>query len=352
MAIFHCANKAYCPGSDDALLLGLDDAISSFSAEDVETYPPAISVVFNDPDPNNDPWTSQGCLGVCESHFSQLDADLCAKAQSAFCLQPFPKPKPEPIPPIDPDPPPPGGGGGGGCTLPPCDQPNPTPKPNPVPPPRKDYCNGPITIVALCPDGSESTYTFPAGVICDNSQSKADALAYVLASTIGKGHQLCLGDLSPTSICEGDDYEGSIGVLTDYTGPISWSVEGLPGGLTYAVDSTQRSIKITGTTTTGGDYQVSVTVTTGDNRTKSKSYKISVLAIHPESDDLETAIWQQHYSQQISADPDTITGTWHIVGGRLPAGLTLDERTGLIDGTPTETGNFHITVEFDQTGGG
>jgi len=55
------------------------------------------------------------------------------------------------------------------------------------------------------------------------------------------------------------------------------------------------------------------------------------------------------YSQDLTATgtPDI---TWDIAGGALPAGLTLSG-AGVISGTPTESGNFSVTVRATNTAG-
>ena len=47
----------------------------------------------------------------------------------------------------------------------------------------------------------------------------------------------------------------------------------------------------------------------------------------------------------------TGSGTWTIVGGQLPAGTSLNGATGVISGTPTESGTFVVTLRFQSTTG-
>lgn len=50
------------------------------------------------------------------------------------------------------------------------------------------------------------------------------------------------------------------------------------------------------------------------------------------------------FQLQLSAHGGTPTYTWRLLQTPLPAGLTLDPKTGLISGTPTVSGEFRIAV--------
>lgn len=49
---------------------------------------------------------------------------------------------------------------------------------------------------------------------------------------------------------------------------------------------------------------------------------------------------------QVAGNP---AGTWSVIAGSLPAGITLSQATGVLSGTPTVDGAFQITVQFTET---
>jgi hypothetical protein len=53
------------------------------------------------------------------------------------------------------------------------------------------------------------------------------------------------------------------------------------------------------------------------------------------------------YSFQLSSDA-TVSTTWSIISGALPAGITLNASSGLISGTPTVTGDFTFKVQVSD----
>lgn len=71
------------------------------------------------------------------------------------------------------------------------------------------------------------------------------------------------------------------------------------------------------------------------------------LAITTES--LPRAVPQQKYRTKLEATGGVPPLLWSIAAGTLPSDLKLDLESGLISGTPTETGDFHFTVEVSDS---
>jgi hypothetical protein len=127
--------------------------------------------------------------------------------------------------------------------------------------------------------------------------------------------------------------------------PYHWSLSAgtLPPGLLLDPNSGV----ISGTPTTEGSFQFTVKVTDSILGTATKAFTIAIGTVQPLT--INTALigasLNLPYSQTLTATGGTqpVT-TWTITAGSLPAGLSLNQSTGMITGTPTVLGPASFTV--------
>ena len=133
-------------------------------------------------------------------------------------------------------------------------------------------------------------------------------------------------------------------------GPYTFTVTAgaLPNGLTLS-----NGGALSGTTTTSGTFNFTVTATDTYGQTASRAYTVVVavptIALNPATLPAGTA--GTAYSQVLTVSggiaPYTVTQT-----GALPTGLTFNAGTLTFSGTPTQSGTFNISVTAtDSTGG-
>jgi large repetitive protein len=123
----------------------------------------------------------------------------------------------------------------------------------------------------------------------------------------------------------------------------------LPNGLSLATNGT-----LSGTPTQTGSFPITVRATdangcTGDGTTYTLVISCQVITVtNPAT---TTGTVNTAFSQTFTAANTILPTTFSIFSGSLPAGLTFHSATGVLDGTPTQTGSFPIKVRATDANG-
>lgn len=126
--------------------------------------------------------------------------------------------------------------------------------------------------------------------------------------------------------------------LTGGTGPVTWAATGLPAGL--AINAGTGAI--TGTPTTLGAYQTTVTVTDASAKAATATFTWTVPALSVLTPAAQTSAHNAAITPlQVTAAGGRSPYTWAATG--LPPGLSIDS-AGKISGTPTTAGSYAVTV--------
>jgi len=132
------------------------------------------------------------------------------------------------------------------------------------------------------------------------------------------------------------------------TTPYTYTASGLPAGLTF--NPTTRAI--TGTPTVAGTFTVPVTATDADGKTATTNYSITVinpLVLPPAT--LADGTENVAYSTQTIPAATGGVGPYTYAATNLPAGLSFNALTREITGTPTQAGNYAISVTVTDSEG-
>jgi hypothetical protein len=133
-------------------------------------------------------------------------------------------------------------------------------------------------------------------------------------------------------------------------GSLAWSISAgtLPAGLN--INSTTGVIS--GTPTVANTFSFTVRVQDAALRADTQALSIVINLSNPPvitTTALPGGTVGQPYSQTVQATGGMGIVTWSISSGSLPAMLNLDSTTGVISGTPTNTGTANFTVKATDT---
>jgi hypothetical protein len=130
---------------------------------------------------------------------------------------------------------------------------------------------------------------------------------------------------------------------TGGSGAFTWTLASgtLPTGVVMNPDGT-----VTGTPTAPGSYPVSIKVadTEGRSSTLAATFIVADRLAIPVFK-LKTAIANRAYRQKIERTGGVAPLEWTLVRGKLPKGVTLAKRLGLLLGKPTKAGKYRLVVE-------
>lgn len=158
------------------------------------------------------------------------------------------------------------------------------------------------------------------------------------------------GQLSDNIICLGVGTFVAIPMTSTYT-PVTTAITGsIPTGMTGSQTADSLTNLISGTPTVAGDYSFSIKASPPFTNPVIQNFVLTVFGI-TNAASLTAYTVGSAYSETLVTG-GTVIGpvTFEVTDGSLPAGLSLDENTGEISGTPTAEGTSAFTVTVTDLG--
>lgn len=194
---------------------------------------------------------------------------------------------------------------------------------------------------------TDGTATITVQVTDSNGRTatKNLSITIVAAPTITTDSRLPVGEVG-IAYLKLLEVSGGSGTYT------AWSITAgtLPDGLSLVASFGA----ILGTPTTAGTTTITVKVTDSLGGIATKELSITIAAPPTITTDSPLPIGEVGiaYSETLEASDGSGTYTWSITVGTLPSGLSIGSSTGVISGTPANTGTTTITVKVTDSLGG
>jgi lysophospholipase L1-like esterase len=143
-------------------------------------------------------------------------------------------------------------------------------------------------------------------------------------------------------------YYSSTFQATGGVGSYKWYISSgaLPAGLSLNGSTGQ----VTGTPRGTGNSTFDVTVSDAGGDYATQSYSVDIAQVPlTVSSTLAPATVGTYYTGNVNPSGGSAPYGWSLVSGTLPDGLTFDQSTGAIVGTPTQSGSFPLQVSVEDS---
>jgi hypothetical protein len=202
---------------------------------------------------------------------------------------------------------------------------------------------GTRTVTTTYTPGSDTASGSGTLVVTSPGAVSSNAAAFTLSCGQGLG----ITNNAPTIAQDGVDYWGTV-TVSGGAGPYTWSVTGLPAGL--SASGAGATLAISGDPQAAGTFtpQISVSDSSTPQLTGTTSFALTVdgAAVSPLviSGYLTGAVVDQAYSAAVIGTGGDGTYNWSVTG--LPDGLAANASGGTltVSGTPTGSGSFPVAV--------
>ncbi|MGH9440940.1 MAG: beta strand repeat-containing protein [Thermoanaerobaculia bacterium] len=206
-----------------------------------------------------------------------------------------------------------------------------------------------MTFVAPTLSGTPTeTGSFPITVSATDGNNCAGSQDYLLVVTCN-GTTVTVGPASLTSGTVAVAYTPVTFTGSGGTGSYTFVEAGaLPTGMTFDVPTETLS----GTPTKSGTFPITVSATDANGCAGETAYSLVIVcqAINVTNPATNTGTAGTAFNQTFTQSGGNGTITWSE-SGTLPTGMTFHTTTGVLDGTPSQTGSFPITVTATDANG-